>query len=174
MDATLTETRETTKATKLSADAAAASTIPWLVTDNWEYKGFEKDHPNVMLFHIGMKNVGKTSAIETEVGHDFIFIEGPNLNAVPPYEPYTCPKPDAKPGLVYPDVRMENTVRYGPLTVDQLRALREKKARVLIHGCIKYRDVLSENERITEYGTLYMGTDEPVPFRIVHQYMRMK
>ncbi len=163
--------RHQAETAKILADSSSASTAAWIVTDTWDYK-IEKDR---IVFEMGYKNVGKTAAIDTKFGMEFTLIEGPNLGKIPLYAPFQCPPMNASPGILPPNERVINKITNKPYSVDQLRLIADGKGKIFIHGCIIYRDVISDRERITEIGVTYVSKDRPnSPFIIYAPYNRMK
>jgi hypothetical protein len=165
------DTKAIVEATRMSADAAAASVAAWMIPENWVYKGIEKDH---VVFQVDFRNIGKTVALEVGFTATFRFFEGTKIEQIPIYQPYQCPEIRARPGIIPPNGRITNTIISEPYSTAQLKMLTEKGAYIFIHGCAIYRDILSNKEHITEMAVIYTGADTPGPFIVYPPYTRMK
>lgn len=167
-----TEMRKTTEATKLSADAAAASTAAWIVLESWGYKGIEQEQA---IFNVILRNVGKTPATEVKTVWEFAFMPTADIKLIPKFDAYQCPKGGVSPAIVAPDEKWENTVKTPLLTPEQLKMATNHVGRIFIHGCVIYHDVLSPHkERITEIAAIYPSINTGKDFSIYDPYNRMK
>lgn len=168
------EMRKATEAAKLSADAAAAATTAWIAIDRFVIKGIDKDK---IMFDVVFKNIGKTPALDNNAGWEFTFIPGPpnDLTRIPQYAPYQCPETNVSPGILPPDKTWGTDIP-AVMTVEQIQLIKNRAAKVFIHGCAKYRDILTGRERITEVGAYYPGSTNPADLAIViyAPYNRMK
>jgi hypothetical protein len=169
------EMSKTTKANTLSADAAAASTAAWIVVEDFTYKGITEDMAD---FQIAFKNVGKTPALDAAAGFEFVFIPGvPWLTDVPRYQPFECPKTYVNMGIVSPEKPWGiKDLRSNPLTIGQIKMINARAGKIFIHGCAKYRDILTDRERITEVGGFFPGRLDPshTAVSIYSPYNRLK
>jgi hypothetical protein len=181
----LNEMKKTTEATKLSADAATASVQAWIVPSDRSYRGIDSE--NRVIFEFDFKNVGKTSALDVGFGVTFDFYEGETVTTPLTYQPYECPEIRSRSGVLpsEPGGKYEVVTSSKSYTKARLDMLSKKKAHIFIHGCVTYRDALSEREHITEIGVVYFGGDElhpfipkatqpEGPFAIVSEYNHMK
>lgn len=172
------EIKQTTEATKLSADAAAASTAAWIAVDGFGITSIDKDQ---ITFEIGFKNIGKTPALKAESGWEFSFINpsGPyDLTNIPKFDPYKCPKATVHVGILPPDKVWGTKLHSGTygMSEAQEQMVRNRTAKLFIHGCATYHDVLTDKERITEVGAYFPGTSNPsdIGVYLYYPYNRMK
>ena len=158
------EMRKTTEATKLAADAAAASSAAWIAMESFKTDGIRNDR---ITFDVVFKNIGKTPALDVKAGIEFTFtapINPENLDNVPKYEPYQCPKPTVHPGILPPDKLWGTTFSpfdFHKFTPEEIQMLKNRTARFFVHMCATYRDVLSDKERITEIGGYFPSSLSP-------------
>lgn len=154
------------------ADASIASTAAWIAVESWDYKGIQKDHA---VFQVVLKNVGKTPATNVTTGWEFLFSKGQDLTILK-RDPWQCPETSSSPGIVPPDKTWVTFVNTPVFPAEQLKMLERKEARVFIHGCAKYHDVLSDKERITQIGVFYppLLNDTGKNLGIYAPYSRMK
>ncbi len=163
------EMKKTTEATKISADAAAAATAAWIAVERFTIKSIEKDQ---IIFDIVFKNIGKTPALDAKAGWEFMFINQspPNdLTNMPKRDPYKCPeRMSVNLGILPPDKTWGNIVpsESGHMSIDEVQRIKNRTAKLVIHGCAKYRDVLTDKERITEFEGYYPGSFEPADMGI--------
>ncbi|WP_289268652.1 hypothetical protein [Nitrospira tepida] len=170
MQDTLTETRR-------ASDAAAASTSALIAVERFVIKSIEKDG---VVFDITFKNIGQTPALEAKAGFEFEFIGGPpnDFTGIPQYDSYQCPKTNVNLGILPPNKTWGTTLPTGSgkMSAEEIQMIKNRTAKIFIHACAKYRDVLTERERITEVGAYYPGTFDPTDLgvAIYGPYSRMK
>ena len=168
------EMRKATEAATLSADAAAASTSAWIVVVGMSFKGIAD---NYIHSQIVLKNVGHTPALNARIGWKYSFIRSGNMNDFPKYNSFECHEDTVKFGILPPNIDWVNDGKT-ILTEDQAKMIREGTGMMFIHGCAKYRDLLSEKERITEMAGFFPASgeswDKPGGLVIYEPYSRMK
>jgi hypothetical protein len=167
---------KTTKANEKAANAAAAATAAWIVYENWSFEGFNER--NQVRFLIHFKNIGKTPAPRVATGWEYHFVLGRNAVG-PEYGDWQCPRPTAQPGIIGSDAGWSTLIHSPPYTDVELKMLKDSTARLYIHGCVRYRDVLTERDRITEVAVFYpYPPDLPISqsnsLGIYARYNRMK
>jgi hypothetical protein len=134
-------TRQSADAAKESADAAVAASRPWIIPANsitYEPGGAHKKAVGLLW-----ANVGKTVAMDVR-GTSEHAIQSVHTPSLPQFN-RGCPEPGDS------GTSMLSYVLADQKPFQMFAFLPPEDAVYLIHGCIKYRDVLSNQTRITEF-----------------------
>jgi hypothetical protein len=132
--------QETARASKLSADAAVASTRAWLIPT--------KHIPDHEQPSVDFVNAGKTPAVGMRSTQEFDVWPGGDM---PARKFPGCPSGNetAAHGPIQPDEHLPLTPPF-PLTEAQTNALKGPGG-VIIHGCLRYQNVVGGKEGLTEF-----------------------
>ena len=137
-----------------SADAAAASVKSWITFMAARSTGVQDGKAN---FEVWLKNVGPTPAIAATVTWDVVFV----LKGEPLPQFMNCPTGHkSMPGIFEPQGDWTTAVRE-PLSAEQTQQLVEKMAHLYVYGCVRYHDVLSDQERLTEVAFFFPVETSP-------------
>ncbi|HEY3306518.1 MAG TPA: hypothetical protein VGL70_23605 [Candidatus Binatia bacterium] len=165
---TLQVSERAADAAKEAADAAAASTAPWIVADIAEYRGVVS---NEAVFYVVLKNVGRLPALEASAGWEITVVP---MDELPTYKAWACPKAGPSPAIV-PVEKPWKIYISKPLNTLQMKMLASRTGRIFLHGCATYRDVLTTRDRITELAFFYpLGMWEDQSMSIDPRHTRMK
>lgn len=146
--------RETTEATKESADAVVASVRAWIVLSKYDpptvraLKIFNGNMPFVVEF----QNAGKTPATDITSGIEFVYV----AKGEKPPKFSSCPKDDGtssmlinagQPFSINPEIKPHLSAQQ----IDTLANGSNLGGSLYIHGCVHYHDVLTRQARKTEF-----------------------
>lgn len=144
-----------------SADASIATVRAWLDVHTLKFVHSLPDAPQPVApsFSLTVENLGRTPAKQLAVTVELVFddqsaakqfsgcpatnlIRSPFMVAGPPGEPFTFP--------LGTDLATK---------LAQLNGATDSRLSVYVHGCVRYHDVMTNLERLTEFCVRYYGGD---------------
>lgn len=145
---------------KSGSEAAIASSRAWIMQTSYHHSVVGSKHH----FSVTLKNYGHTPAFNIRIRWEVIYVEGQPI-VYPKFTHWECPTSnkagdkvyEMRPGIIADGGTLDTDFDSAILSEDQLRSIRDKTARLFLHGCITYRDVVTPIERRTELAGYTVG-----------------
>jgi hypothetical protein len=161
-------TQDAAKAARINADAGTAGVKAWIAYDRLQIA----TKASQVIWTVVFRNVGKTPALDVATGWEFRFL--PSSVREQKFE--SCPTGQgSRPGLVAADQGWSTEIT-ATLTDAQLKLLNDKTARLWVHGCATFFDILdTQKRRFTEVAFIYPPLKEDLGAATVYApYNRMQ